>query len=272
MRKNSVGMSGSSIYSDANKFHELYLDVIEYIEIGQFSSEQDFNKFLEINSQKNIPFGIHSPLFRTGSKYDLLERVEFDPSYAWEQLEEESKKLSKLGTKYLLVHFPYFKGEEQGDTNFIIEEGLKKLKYIQDMYKIDIICEPKLGMNRCASGINYLQKFPIEIWRKYNIGLCIDIGDYIIAVEDNTIDYLNKWKEFIRVAHLHNIYYEGERYIWIPVHPSQELDKTSHKVKGIIEFLASCGNIIFVFEHTPETNPHKQFVVDGITWTRDIIK
>lgn len=57
---------------------------------------------------------------------------------------------------------------------------------------------------------------------KYDIKLCIDIGDYIIATEDKILDYILKLQEFIKVVHLHNIKYEGDKYIWIPVHPIQE--------------------------------------------------
>lgn len=271
MRKNILGVSGSSIYSDASKFNELYLEGIEHIEIGEFSSEGDFENFLEFNNTKSTSFGIHSPLVRSGSKYDLLEKVKFEPKYAWEQLECEAKKLSKLGAEYLLVHFPYFKGEALGDTTGIIENGLKRLKGIQDTYNIDIICEPKLGMKRCSKGIEYLQKLPKELWGKYNIGLCIDIGDYIIAMGDEIIKCLEKWKEFVRVVHLHNIHYEENNYIWTPVHPDDENDKNKHKVKEIIKFLAKCEDVIFIFEHTPETKPSTKFVMEGVKWTSNII-
>ncbi|WP_291583010.1 TIM barrel protein [Clostridium sp. UBA6640] len=269
--RNRLGMSGSAIFSNPELYSELFIEGIDHIEIGEFPDEQAVNKFLEINKAKGLSFGIHSPLLRSGSKYDLLEKVKYEPSDAWNMLEVEAKRMKDLGAEYLLVHFPYFKDEVPFNAVEIIEEGLKKLYYIQEKYDIKMICEPKLGLNRSGAGIKSLQSFPIEIWGKYNIQMCMDIGDYIIAVGDEILDYLEKWKNFIVEAHLHNIYYEGNDYIWIPVHPSQEHDEHSHKVEHIIRFLAQCKDMTFIFEHTPETNPSKKFVGEGLKWVRKII-
>jgi len=238
------GVSGSTIYSNPEQFSELFWEGVEHIEIGEFPDEEALYKFLGLCKEKQISFGIHSPLLRNGSKYDLIEKIQYDSKHAWEQLELEAKKMSMLGAKYLLVHFPYFKGEVLKNTNEIIEEGLRKLSCIQRKYSIEIICEPKLGLKRSSAGINYLNNFPKEIWAKYNIKLCIDIGDYIIATKDETLDYILKWKEFIKVVHLHNIHYEDHRYIWIPVHPSQELSG-SHKVEKIIRSLSQSQDVTF---------------------------
>lgn len=266
-----LGVSGSIIYSNPKLYSELFWEGIEHIEIGEFPNEKAINKYLGLCKEKQICFGIHSPLMRGGSKYDLIEKVQYDSKYAWEQLESEAKRMSTLGAIYLLVHFPYFKGEVVSDTNELIEEGLKKLSHIQKKYSIELICEPKLGLNRSYAGIKYLNNFPKEIWEKYNIKLCIDIGDYIIATKNEIFNYLLKWKKFIKVVHLHNIHYEGDRYIWIPVHPTQE-QNSDYKIKEIIEFLSQSKDVTFVFEHTPETNPSKTFVIEGYRWISSLIR
>lgn len=268
---NRVGMSGSIIYSNPELYSQLFMKGIKHIEIGEFSEEEDFSKFLKLSNEKGCTFGIHSPLLRSGSKYDLIEKLRYEPSEAWDMLEAEAEKLSALGAEYILVHFPYFKEDVEVNTDALIEEGLKKIKCIQDKYEIMLVCEPKLGLNKSSAGINYLQRFPIDIWKKYNIKLCIDIGDYIIATSDKVLDYLEKWKDFIVEAHLHNIYYEEQDYIWTPVHPSQENDEKSHKVEEIIKFLAQCKDVTFIFEHTPETNPSREYVEEGIGWVGKII-
>jgi sugar phosphate isomerase/epimerase len=154
-----LGVSGSTIYSNPKLYSELFWEGIEHIEIGEFPDEKAIDKFLELCREKQISFGIHSPLLRSGSKYDLIEKVQYDSKYAWEQLELEAKRMSTLGAKYLLVHFPYFKGEVVNDTNELIEEGLRKLSHIQRQYSIELICEPKLGLKRSPAGINYLNNF-----------------------------------------------------------------------------------------------------------------
>ncbi|MPN15758.1 hypothetical protein SDC9_163094 [bioreactor metagenome] len=60
-------------------------------------------------------------------------------------------------------------------------------------------------------------------------------------------------------------------YIWTPVHPSQEDDERFHKVEEIIKFLARCKDVIFVFEHTPETKPSREYVEEGLKWVSKII-
>lgn len=266
-----LGVSGSTIYSNPNLYSELFWEGIEHIEIGEFPDEIAVDKFLKLCEEKQISFAIHSPLLRGGSKYDLIEKVQYDSKYAWEQLDSEAKRMSALGAKYLLVHFPYFKGEVVSHTDELIEEGLRKLNYIQRQYSIELICEPKLGLNRSSAGINYLNNFPKEIWIKYNLKLCIDIGDYIIATENEILNYLLKWKELIKVVHLHNIQYEGDKYIWIPVHPTQE-QNSNYKIKKIFEFLSQSKDVTFVFEHTPETNPSKTFVIEGYKWVSSLIR
>lgn len=266
-----LGVSGSIILSNSKLYSELFWEGVDHIEIGEFPDEKALHKFLGLCKEKRTSFGIHSPLLRGGSKYDLIDKVQYDSQYAWKQLELEAKKMTAIGAEYILVHFPYFKEEVLRNANELIEEGLRKLSYIQEKYSIELICEPKLGQKRSAVGINYLNSFPKEIWEKYNIKLCIDIGDYIIATGEKILDYILKWKEFIKIVHLHNIHYEGDRYIWIPVHPTQEHDG-NHKVEKIIRFLAKSKDVTFVFEHTPDTNPSKGFVSQGYRWVSSLIR
>ncbi len=266
-----LGASGSTIYSNPELFSELFWDGIDHIEIGEFLKREDFEKFLKLCQEKQTTFGVHSPLLRSGSKYDLIEKIKYDTEDAWRQLAAEAEELSALGAKYLLVHFPFFTEEGCLKANDLIEEGLKKLSEIQERYGIDFVCEPKLAPNRSPVGINYLHDFPVEIWSKYHIKMCIDIGDYLIAAENQVMAYLVKWKPFIKVVHLHNVLYEEEGYLWIPVHPSQE-ETGNYQLEKIIRWLAEAEDVFFVFEHTPESKPSKAFVQEGYNWVRSLVK
>lgn len=267
-----IGISGSTIMSDPKKLNLLFnWEGINHIEIGEFPNEQSFNYFLELLNETNTTFGLHSPLYRNESKYDLLEKVYYEPEQAWQQFEAEVKQMSQLGAEYILVHFPYFKTENDLDTNAIIEAGLKRLYALQEKHAILIVCEPKLGHNRSAFGIEALNQFPIEIWNKYGIKLCIDIGDYLMATGDKVLDYIEKWKQHIKVVHLHNVEFQNDKYFWIPVHPSQESDRSHYKIKNLIDKLSTSLDVFFVFEHTPHTNPTDMFVNEGIHWVKEII-
>lgn len=271
MNKHRFGVSGSTILTNPKKFEELFWDDIDFVEIGEFPDETSFRAFVDLCRVKQTPFGVHSPLLRNGSKYDLLEKVSVEPLAARKQLEKEAALLSRLGAEYILVHFPYFKRETTGHINQIIEDGLKELSRIQRKYAIPIICEPKLGIGRSAKGIQYLQSFPIEIWERYSLKLCIDIGDYLIATGDQIITYLEKWKEHIHTVHLHNVDYHDNQYIWIPVHPSHENNGKQYQIEPILRFLSQRKHVNFIFEHTPHSNPSKEFVHQGYIWTKNIV-
>ncbi|MEK3907752.1 TIM barrel protein [Oceanobacillus sp. FSL W7-1309] len=267
-----IGLSGSTIMSDPEKIPLLFdKDNVSHIEIGEFPSEDSFNYFIELTNKENKTFGLHSPLYRNQSKYDLLEKVNYEPEQAWRQFESEVNYMSKLGAAYILVHFPYFKEEKDIDSAEIIESGLKRLHQLQERYSIPIVCEPKLGLNRSAFGIKALDAFPIEIWDRYGIKLCIDIGDYVLAVGDEAIDYIEKWKKHVKVVHLHNVEFHNDKYIWVPVHPSHENSNSHFKVKNLIYQLSTNSDVFFIFEHTPHTNPTEAFVNEGIDWVKDII-
>jgi len=101
-----IGLSGSVIMSDPEEFPLLFRNRnVNHIEIGEFPSEKSFNNFLGILNNKNVTFGLHSPLYRNQSKYDLLEKVQHEPEQAWEQFESEVKYMSQLGAEYILVTF-----------------------------------------------------------------------------------------------------------------------------------------------------------------------
>lgn len=270
---NCIGLSGSIIMTDPDKFPLLFTNEnVSHIEIGEFPSEESLHNFLDLLHKKNLTFGLHSPLYRNQSKYDLLEKVQYEPEQAWEQFESEVKYMSQLGAEYILVHFPYFKEEKNIDTTDMIENGLKRLHDLQERYSISIVCEPKLGLNRSSFGIRALEQFSTEIWDKYGIKLCIDIGDYLLATGDKALDYIKKWTRHIKVVHLHNVEFHNNKYIWVPVHPSHEKDNSHFNVKDLIYKLSKSSGVFFIFEHTPHTNPTETFVNEGINWVKDIIR
>lgn len=270
---NKIAISGSTIMSDTSLLHELFIKEADHIEIGEFENDAAYQHFLSLVIKSNKSFGLHSPLFRNKSKYDLIEHVQFEPEKAWVQFENEVKRMAEDGADYILVHFPYFQ-DESDDPNKKIEEGLQKLSRLQVKYNLPIVCEPKLGMWKSAKGIEYLHKFPVSVWEKYGLNLCIDIGDYLLAAGKlcmNPLEFIQKWKNHIKVVHLHNIEFLDDKYIWVPIHPSHENNGVHFPLKKILHFLAEHKDIYWVLEHTPHSNPTKEFVMEGIQWLKNDI-
>ena len=109
MTQHKLGLSGSTILSDPTQFSKLFnRPKIDHIEIGEFPDEKAFALFLTLYKTNDSSFGLHSPLYRNQSKYDLLEKVQMDPQKAWANFEKEMVLMKKIGAKYILVHFPYF--------------------------------------------------------------------------------------------------------------------------------------------------------------------
>jgi len=71
-------------------------------------------------------------------------------------------------------------------------------------------------------------------------------------------------------VHLHNVEFHKNKYIWVPVHPSHELDNSHFNVSDLIYHLSTSATF-FIFEHTPHSNPTKTFIDEGIK-VKDIIE
>lgn len=268
MGNHQIGLSGSTILSDPDQFDHLFRFGCSHVEIGEFPDENAYKLFLERVRKQKKTFGVHSPLIRGGSKYDLIEPVSMPVENARRLFEEEVSTLAKAGAEYVLVHFPYFKERVSDPTESIIEEGLVFLSDLQKRYDISIVCEPKLGKNRSSCGIDYLKQFPVEVWRKYGVSICIDIGDYRMATNEQWPKYIEPLLPFIRVVHLHNVTLQGDKYLWSVLHPNQSI---GYDMQPIIEKLKDGTKKYFIFEHTPHTAPTDESVREGIDWVRQLI-
>ncbi len=269
---NTLGVSGSTIMSDPDKFSELFKYNLSHIEIGEFKTRHDYRMFLNLLEDSLKTFGIHAPLFHGNSKYDIIEHVHFSPETALHHLEKDAKTAAFLGAKYLLVHFPFFLSKNEGDTDTMIENGLAALKKIQRDHGVEIVCEPKLGDMRSPFGIEYMNKFPLETWKKYSLKVCIDLGDYVMAAGDDerAFEYIKKWTDYIRVVHLHNVDYINGKYHWKPMHQNDETDG-HHDLVPIVKYLAALDDVYFVLEHTPHMGYSDNYVAQSTAYIQNLI-
>ncbi|WP_226583274.1 TIM barrel protein [Halobacillus litoralis] len=267
----TLGMSGSTILSNPSQFEELFESGLPHIEIGEFTDREAFQTFMKMRDMHNASFGIHAPLIRGNSKYDLIEEVSMPPEKARVLFEEEVAEAAQYGASYVLVHFPYFHGKAR-ETNRMIEEGLQFLHRLKKTYEIPIVCEPKLGKNQSPLGIQYLYDFPPSLWESYGVDLCIDIGDYIMAAGDQWRTFVEPLLPMTKVVHMHNVQYRHDGYIWVPIHPSRELWDSAYDMRPFLELLASGRDKYFLFEHTPHSSPSNEQVREGIKWVNEIVR
>ncbi len=266
------GVSGSTILSDPDRVDELFWDGIDHVEVGALSSPAALDNVLARARQGSISVGFHSPLFRGGSKYDLLMHVEGTPELAWQQLEEELSIAQKNQSEYLLVHFPYFSLASEQDPIPQIEAGLSRLRALQDRFETKVLCEPKLGLRRDLGGIGILQAYPVSKWCDFGLSMCWDMGDYLLA--SNTLEEcrseLHRWSEVIDVIHVHNVKVTAEQHYWIAIHPSHESGEEYFTVKPLL-LDAAAMDILLVWEHTPHFTPDHSFALAGFQWAKEVL-
>ncbi|MCA0969984.1 TIM barrel protein [Halobacillus litoralis] len=267
MQGHKTGMSGSTIMSDPEQFDHLFQFGCTHVEIGEFPDMESVHTFLNLAEENQVTFGVHSPLIRSGSKYDMIESVKMPIEKARQQFEEEVAYLAEVGASYVLVHFPYFKGPS-ADPFGRIEEGLTFLSHLQEKYKLPIVCEPKLGFDRSPCNIEYLHQCAGSLWGRYGLPICIDLGDYFMAAKGDWMPYIKPLLPFTKVVHLHNVTFTEKGYFWSVLHPTEG---GAYDMKWCIVMLGEGEGKYFIFEHTPHTSPSSQSVQEGLEWVRQLL-
>ncbi|MGI8316048.1 TIM barrel protein [Halobacillus mangrovi] len=264
----ALGMSGSTILSDPRQFDKLFKKGLPHIEIGEFPDRDSFFQFYEKAKERKVSFGVHSPLIRGNSKYDLIDEVVMSPVEARSNFEREVKELAELGAEYVLIHFPYFKSPPVSSIESTIEEGFQFLSDLQNRYGIPIVCEPKLGPERSPHNIQALHDHGLDLIVKYGLYICIDLGDYHMATKEKWEEYIRPLRPHTKVVHLHHVAYVGEKYYWVPIHPDFENDPGSFTMEPCLSLLKNGADKYFIFEHTPHTSPSELMVDQGVEWIR----
>ncbi|ARI76973.1 TIM barrel protein [Halobacillus mangrovi] len=265
----TLGMSGSTILSDPHQFYKLFKKGLPHIEIGEFPDRDSFFRFYKMTKARKVSFGVHSPLIRGSSKYDLIDEVVMSPVQARSNFEREVKELAQLGAEYVLVHFPYFKSPPVSSPENKIEEGLQFLSDLQNYYGIPIVCEPKLGPERSAHNIQALHDYGVGLVAKYGLYICIDLGDYLMATKEKWEDYVRPLLPHTKVVHLHHVTYVEGKYYWVPIHPDFENDPDHFTLEPCLNLLKNGIDKYFIFEHTPHTSPSDLMVDQGVDWIRN---
>jgi sugar phosphate isomerase/epimerase len=267
-----LGVSGSTILSESDRIHELAWQGTDHIEAGELRSPADLEALLSLCRGHGRSLGFHSPLYRGGSKYDLISAVEQSPEVAWQQLEDELRIAQDNDVEYVLVHFPYFQTASVPNPVSQIEAGLERISLLQDRYATKVLCEPKLGDNRDPGSIAILSGYSPARWREFGVSMCWDMGDNLLAATSTRacVEQLHRWRTEIDIIHVHNVKVTDEKYYWIPIHPSFE-EQTEHFTLEPLLVAARDMDATLVWEHTPHFEDSREFVMAGVEWARGIL-
>ena len=246
-----IGISASAVWSQTERLGELFRSDVEHIEIGMFENLNVAEDFVKRAKQRRKSVGIHSPLVRGGSKYDLLEAVDLPTADAWKQIEEELDWCQKASIEYILIHFPF--AQKRGTLNVpLVTEGTRRLGSLQARTGVKIVCEPKLGVNHDPAGIAWLRTAPRRIFSDAGLDICWDVGDHLLA-NRTEMDYFaqfNRWRSHISVIHLHNVGRNGATYRWTPPHPRKSVVDADYDLSRIVKQFPKSATI--VSEYTPQ--------------------
>lgn len=259
-------ISAATTLSDPNRWEELIRPGIEGLEAG-FLADGDLPVLVALAQRHGLPWGVHSPLHRGGLTNEILGPDGLLPDAA-AQLLQEAERLSGLGARYLLAHFPWFAGDN--GTAEVVARGLQDLLSVQTEAGLPLILEPKLGIARHPGGIGLLHRLGPDALR--GARLCLDLGDWWLAAQGLGISCATLIRPFLPLAatlHLHHVNMDKPEYIWTPIHPSTDAPFGFHAI--IQEAMAANPDLILVLEHTPHLVTSEAYVREGIEWLHSVI-
>jgi sugar phosphate isomerase/epimerase len=172
--------------------------------------------------------------------------------------------------EYVLVHFPYFPLASEDEAIPQIDDGFSRLRSLQSEYETRILCEPKLGELRDPGAIGVLKSYSVDRWSEFGIGMCWDVGDYLLALNsvEESLTELRRWSDVIDVIHIHNVKVTPETYYWVPVHPSYEGSEEFFPLRPFL-LAAKQMEVTLVWEHTPHFTPDLSFALEGFQWAKE---
>lgn len=259
----TLSISGSTILSASDRLAELFTHGSSAIEVGLFAGEADYAYLRHACRQRNLPIGIHSPLYREGNRIGLLCGDES----LWDELEQELATGRRDGWAYLLVHLQYRQREPVDTAMAAIRSAALRAAALSRRYGVPLVLEPKLGEGRDHSLLLQLHQLPMAELASWGLPWCLDVGDIYLACQQSGLPYeqlVSHLAPLVQVVHLHDVVIAGEQYFWTPV--------TGQDAVPIAETLALLRpfdrEVFAVLEHTPHRVASGQQVREGIAWLR----
>lgn len=258
-----LAVSGSTILSESSRLSELFTWGCSAIEIGSFADEQAYSYVLQECRKRDMQLAIHSPFYRDGNRYGLLQ----DEASAWTELERDLAVAQQDDLAYVLIHFPYFGAPVQCGALASIRISAERIVSLSQKYGIPVLIEPKLGPGYDYSALKLLQSLPLAELKAWGLAFCMDVGDIYIASQLSDMPYLDivsHLAPLTHAVHLHDVVVREDGYFWTPV--------TGRDSVPIAETLAVLRSeerdIYLVLEHTPHLVESREQVERGIAWLR----
>jgi hypothetical protein len=258
-----LSISGSTVLSQSKRLPELFQWHTQAIEMGDLASPRDLDYIISKVNKCSLDLGIHTPLLKTDDRHGLLWN---SSTSAWDELHRNLDFAARHNLAYVLVHFPFIwdkAGRNLGVDG--VRTAVHRLKRLEEMSGVPIVCEPKLGPNRDPAAFMLLWTIGRQELREWDVSFALDVGDIYLACQklrgswERLFGHLAPW---CKVIHLHNVWAGGRRYYWTPVSARGNVP-----VEQMLAYLDSESKDIYaVLEHTPHRSGSKEEVGKGINW------
>lgn len=257
-----LSVSSDTVDSSSQRLPELFNWHTQAIEIGNLGYDGDLEFLMGKSNRSGLKVGFHCPLYSLDSRYGFL----LDDDTARDELRRACRLASDWGVSYIVIHFPYMwdtSGRNLGIQR--VRRGLEIIKTFEGLYKVPIICEPKLGPRKDPSAFIALMAISEARLPQWNLSLCLDVGDIYLAcrlLKYPYQDMISQLAPWCRVVHLHHVWLGGRKYYWSPVAKQGNVP-----ILDTMDILKNgSADIYAVLQHCPHRTGSRESVADGINW------
>lgn len=273
-------ISTSLVRAETSRLAELVdLGGFRKLEIG-FYDEETLPHVMDFAATNGLSFGFHDPLPRLPSDgYPFL--TDPDDAKRWRTLDSMRRTLRtaiKYGAEYVIGHIPSIIRDPRPDLSpdRIMGLALSSCTQLTQWSReagIPFVLE-NVGPNpyffQVDAFVEVMEACP-------DLGFCLDVGHLHLTSVYAGIDssgFATKLAPHTWVVHVYNATPEMYRkYHHVPAHPSQLPEEGWADIPAILDrvLAGGDGNLVVVFEYSPEYPADEAFVREGIEWVKDVL-
>ncbi|MDZ5474468.1 sugar phosphate isomerase/epimerase [Bacillus sp. 31A1R] len=279
MRRLQMGMWYQFSEKDWDLYHH---ELINGLEISQYEDRDELERVALFCSNKNIQFGIHTPVFGKDKTIPEVTSLDDDVySKAIKSVEEQVAIASEYGADYLLLHYPfppiyspvvdrrywngppphaYYYSEKIGGHNFtyISERLFQDIANLQNKHNQRIVLEYDF--------FGEYEEIFNQMFKEYpDIGLVIDTQrmehNKRTFPDFNPYAWLDQIYKYVYLVHYSNVRFGEETQRHLPVLPSHEELENYGNSLSYLSYIAKKNNTFHVtFEHNPKAVSREELV------------
>lgn len=238
---------------------------------------------------RRLPFSAHLPMFIPADFPEnplLASLLDFDEDrrlLSLGMIEKTIAEASEMGAEYVVIHIQrpeHFGGKNppgvsSQEAYSIVSRSCEKVSELSEKFRMPVLLENQMdnsAFNQFDLYCKLFDSFP-------SLKFCLDIGHLDIDARQFGFpfyDFIDALLPFLRAVHLMNSN-SGQldftdRHWKIPVHPDQRESDGWRNIEFIIrKILNHDSSIIINFESRPDKIYNVEYMLEGISWIKELI-